>query len=67
MRGVFGDFVELAVPSDRLQPSERDAVYILVTGVFRIFAETALVTVPLTIWISQRLVRRAIRQKRQGS
>lgn len=48
IRGLFGDFFELIGPIDPAHQVQKDTTFILVTGFFRLFAQTALFAIPLS-------------------
>ena len=56
IRGLFGDFVEIIDPTDPLQGWHKDPLFISVTALYRLFAQTALFVVPLALWNAVRLV-----------
>lgn len=60
VRGVFGDFFELVGPVDPAHEVSKDAFFIVVTGLYRLFAQTALFVIPLSIWTCGALVWRRV-------
>lgn len=61
VRGIFGDFFELIGPIDPAHRVAKDEVFIIVTGLYRLFGQTALVVAPLAVWTCGSLVVRRIR------
>jgi len=49
MRGVWGDFWELVGPPDPTHSVLKDATFILVTGFYRLLAQTALFVIPASL------------------
>jgi hypothetical protein len=48
-RGVWGDFWELVGPTDPAHAVQKDTLFILVTGFYRLLAQTALLVIPASI------------------
>lgn len=56
IRGLLGDFVEIIDASDPLHGWDKDPLFTSVTALYRIFAQTALLVIPLAIWNTARLL-----------
>lgn len=61
IRGLFGDFFELIGPVDPAHQVQKDTTFILVTGFFRLFAQTALFAIPLSLITSAGTFLRRVR------
>lgn len=50
LRGMAGDFFEIVQPVDTLAGIHKDPLFISVTAMYRLFAQTALFALPLSLW-----------------